>query len=551
MAISQLNTVFAKHHRIIFGVFSIIIIIAFTDFLTPGTGIIDAFRGTGAGQAAGEVFGRKISYAELNDQMRLDMLTLQFLQGRQVDSSMREMLETESLCNLGYLEAARRADIAVSNDEVKNMLRVLFAGQDGKFSLQIYKNFVTNILPQQGFTEEDLTAAIKQYLTINKLQELQSASVTVTPGDLQMIFNMQNEEFEVIACEINAKDFNKSVKVDAKALDAFFQSRRNQYVIPAQLQALAVEYPYNKYRSAAIKLVKDPQLKAFYEQNKQLFATVKDGKMIIPELDKVKDQVRSSAIAAAARQMAVEEAQKFSVAAYEELNKVPAEKRLATFKKLLADKKLNAKATGKFTSDSKTAGTIAEGALVKELLSVMDMPLTNAVAGSNAAYVAFATEFVPSRNAEFKEVQAQVTADFINAESYKAAEMRAAEIAAKLNAIQPSARVARAEAMQSPKFKAVGKFTIMSGSPELGFAAVEVLNLQPGEIAKPFRKATGVQLLMLKSRKNSNKEFKTDPMLEMMCRQYKTSIQMMAFRTYIGNNCKKYAQSAENQAVAE
>ena len=57
MAISQLNTIFAKHHRIIFSIFSVIIIIAFMDFLTPGTGFVDAFRNNGSRAAAGEIFG--------------------------------------------------------------------------------------------------------------------------------------------------------------------------------------------------------------------------------------------------------------------------------------------------------------------------------------------------------------------------------------------------------------------------------------------------------------------------------------------------------------
>lgn len=553
MAISKLNTVFAKHHRIIFGVFSVIIIIAFTDFLTPGTGIIDAFRGNGRSQAVGEIFGKKVSYSELSDQVRMDMLIFQVFMNTPINQSMREALENQSFYNLAALAAARQAKITVSDEEVGKFLRNYFRNEAGKFNMEAYQNFVNNFLANEGYNEEDLQNAARQYLTLAKFRESQAAAVVVTPDEVKNFYNMLNEEFEVLKGEFKTADFTKSVKVDDKALQAYFEANRSKYIIPARVQALVVEYPYNKYRSQAIKNVKDAQVKAFYEQNKQLFSAVKDGKVVEQEFEKVKNQVRSSAIAAAARDMAVNEAQKFGVDAYEKVGNVPAEQRLATFRKLLAAGKLTAKDTGLFSADSKVAGKIKEEALVSELAGVFaDVPISNAVPGKEAAYVGYVIKLIPSRNAELKEVRAQVTADFIQIEAAKAARKYADDLVAKFNAMPAGDRIAKAKALAEPfKFKPVKKFNLMSGSPELGFAAGAVTRLMAGDLSEPVQTPAATQLLLLVARKAPAKAYTADPMLEGMYRNFKSQMQQMEYENYLNSNCKKYAQSAEAQAVAE
>ena len=64
MIIKKLNAVFHKHSRILFGAFTLLIIVAFTDFLTPGNtgGCTNA-----ADSAAGTAFGKKVTYKELSD----------------------------------------------------------------------------------------------------------------------------------------------------------------------------------------------------------------------------------------------------------------------------------------------------------------------------------------------------------------------------------------------------------------------------------------------------------------------------------------------------
>ena len=215
--------------------------------------------------------------------------------------------------------------------------------------------------------------------------------------------------------------------------------------------------------------------------------------------------------------------------------------------------KLQAKDTGLFTADSQTAGTVKEAALVSELAGVFaDVPISNAVPGKDAAYIGYVVKLIPSRNAELKEVRAQVTADFIQSEAAKAARKYADELVAKYSTLAAKDRIAQAKALAEPfKFKPVKKFTLMNGSPELGFASGSVASLQIGEMTEPMQSPAGIQLLMLVGRKAPAKAYTADPMIENMCRSYKSQLQQMEYRNYLFSNCKKYAQSAEAQAVAE
>ena len=108
-----------------------------------------------------------------------------------------------------------------------------------------------------------------------------------------------------------------------------------------------------------------------------------------------------------------------------------------------------------------------------------------------------------------------------------------------------------AEAFLGNLCKAVPKFSLMAGSAELGQAAGVVPQLMPGELSDPMQTAAGTQVLLLVARKAPAKAYTADPMMEGMYRNYKSQMQQMEYSFYLQSNCKKYAQSAEAQAVAE
>ncbi len=555
MAIARMNSFFARHHRVIFGVITIIIIVAFTDFLTPGTGIVEAFRGNGRAQSAGEIFGSRVGYMELGEQTRLDMLSAQVFMGIPLNASMREQLEAQAFYTLANLEAAAKAGLQVSDEEVGRFLRLFFRDEAGKFNADAYRNFVENYLAAEGFAEADLNTAARQYLLLAKLQDGQRAAVVVTPGEVELFYNMLHEEFEVLSGDFSAADFAKSVKVEPAELTAFFQANRGKYVIPAQLEALVVEFPYDQFRSEAIKSVNDAAIKAFYDKNPALFSKVENGKVEVKPFAAVKNEARSLAIANTARDLAAAKAQQFGATVYEAVGNAPVEQRKAVFVKLAGAAKLAPKTTGRFAADSKAAGTVAEPALVTELAGVfVDVPVSNAVPGEKAAYIGYVTEFVPSREAELNEMQKRITADFVREKSLAAARERAVEVAQALKALPAAGRIARVQGMTAPRFKALKKFTPMTGSKELpGYVAAVVGGLLPGEVSDAIPTGDGARVLMVLHRTLPAKPQAADAALESMVRNYKLALAQSEYQAWLAANCVRYAQpqDAQPQTVAE
>ena len=89
MIIKKLNTVFHKHSRVLFGAFTLIIIVSFLGFLTPGQfGCGDMQLGT---PAAGEAYGQKVSIDDLREtQRRLSIFSEAFM-GQRAEADLEQV----------------------------------------------------------------------------------------------------------------------------------------------------------------------------------------------------------------------------------------------------------------------------------------------------------------------------------------------------------------------------------------------------------------------------------------------------------------------------
>ena len=76
MIIKKINTMFHKHSRWLFGAFTIVIIVSFMGFLTPGQFGLDMFSDP-ANTRVGTAFGEPVTYGDLiTEAERLQSLSL-------------------------------------------------------------------------------------------------------------------------------------------------------------------------------------------------------------------------------------------------------------------------------------------------------------------------------------------------------------------------------------------------------------------------------------------------------------------------------------------
>ncbi|MCK4982086.1 MAG: hypothetical protein KAS17_04130, partial [Victivallaceae bacterium] len=74
MVIRKLNSVFARHGRIIFGVITVIIIISFMGFMQPGSSFSSLFSRWGKKNVYGEVFGETVSRNDIIEKADRDLI---------------------------------------------------------------------------------------------------------------------------------------------------------------------------------------------------------------------------------------------------------------------------------------------------------------------------------------------------------------------------------------------------------------------------------------------------------------------------------------------
>jgi flagellar biosynthesis GTPase FlhF len=151
--------------------------------------------------------------------------------------------------------------------------------------------------------------------------------------------------------------------------------------------------------------------------------------------------------------IANKKADEFSREVYDKIkDQTDAAKIFAAF---AAEKQLKAEATGVFSADAAKAGKFGSAFLVRNLAAIAasgDIWLSNVIADQDGFYVGFLTEYIPERQAEYKEVKDKVRADFIQSEAAKLAQKRAEAIIADLKKVSGKNRIARAKAATKEKF---------------------------------------------------------------------------------------------------
>lgn len=561
MAISKLNTIFTKHHRIIFGVFAVLIILAFVlaDWIGGGGSLFGSK--SPADQNAAVVLGKSFTEQDLYDRQRQLYLTV-----GQVNNDLVQQ-QTLQMAALDVL--AERNRIAVSEEEVNKTIVEMFQDKDGKFQEEIYRRFIDKNLKQQGFTEDDFVAAIRQNLVRQKLLEVIAGNVVVTDDECRNFYNLMNHRIESVSCTIKIDDYKKQIKVDEKALQQFFAANRKNYVIPAKLSAEVVKFSYEDF-AKDVKIT-DDEAKKFYDANKAYLQPVKgkDGKDVMPTFEQVKAKVTDTLKNQKAVELAHAAAGNFSRDAYDQVKDQT--DALKIFKSFVAGKNLKTVATGKFSADSAKAGTINSSVLVQKLAAVAatDVKLSEVIEDNGVFYVGFLTEYIPARQAEYKEVTSQVRDAYIAAEAGKLALKRAEEIIADLQKLAPAARKAQAE----KKYKFTAKPAISLQQLEgmkmqvaflvqnnISPAYVQsflaeiakqqmLFDLKAGDITSALPNMEGFEVTLVTARKGAEKPYTPSEEFTKMVKQSKANQALTAMLDYCNTNTQVMVKNNEQEAA--
>lgn len=437
MVIRRMNTVLVKHNKILFGIFSFIIIISFVWFFTPG---LDGSMFFGQNPSAptavvGTVFGQKIRVKDFQEAMRERILILTAMTGRD-SSQYREYISQSLFEEMAREIAAKKLGVTVTNAELEEFIKnnfALFKGQDGKFELSLYKKFAENVLEPDGYTLAQFEGFVRKMLAAEKLTKMFADGVIVTPGELDMIAELQLEKFNARKVTFPFASFKPAVQPKEDEVLAFYKANQKLFMTAPTLKADIVRFAYTVPHITP----SEPTVQAYYKAHESEF--INDGK--VQPLAQVRGKIVDAIRVETGKRLAVEAAKTFRDKIYDAVSTDSVETakgQLDLFASIAAKDKLQIIKTDWFTPDTKEIkGIGAEPALVEALFKTNPTHtplLRTSLVGENGVYVAASTAFQPSRVADFADVKGKAQELLLAEKSRQAAKEVANDFAHKVMA---------------------------------------------------------------------------------------------------------------------
>lgn len=515
MLIRKINSGLMKHSRWLFGVFTVVIIVSFVGFLTPTSSVFGLFNRNGA-DSVGTVYGENVGVETIQEHAKKLNTMMQL-----VNPYLAQDLPVEVVFqNYAMMRYAEKHGIVATDSDVASAIRHLPAFQkNGKFDRASYDGTLKALYKNRGITGEDVSEALRLFIIGNKVRENLFSNLVGSDNEVRAFYELNNQRFDYRKMNFKAADFKKLVKVGGEDLKKFLIENPDRYVMPAQFDALVVEFPYAAYEAEAVKLAKPGDARAYYEEHPEDFLkkAAEPGKPAdVAPFEQVAAKAGKLALEASARNLAARAAQKFAKDIYEQVESSDAGDKVKLFEAVLKQRKLSAGATGFFDSESGKAGKYDEPALAEQIFGAGSVgSVTNAVYGKKAALVGFITGVREARAKTVDECARELKEDFVASESFKMAEKTAAEFfAAVSNAPAQERAKLFAAAAAGAKLETVKDmilpFDECAGDPEKS----AVRELKVGGCSAPIAFPDGVTVIFLeKIAPADGKDFEKNPMV--------------------------------------
>ena len=547
MVIRKMNTVFARHGRLIFGVITVIIVVSFMGILRPG-GLGEMFSNWGSKNAYGEIFGETVSRNDIIEKADRDLIIgdLMFNAGLN-NSQAAYKVQANAFSKLCLLAAAKRRGITASNKEITDFIigRAKFRNsKTQKFDNKLYGKYIDGELKSNGFSADELDLAVREHLINTKLLSELQDSVVVTDDEVKDLYRQWNENYYTSYAVFDKEQYLKKIKVSNAEAKNFFNaySLNEKEYMPGKTKALLVEFKYNTadIQKLVAKELSPKAIKDFYDKNKKLFMNKKKA---VP-FAKAKAKAKKILASRYAKKFASQKALKFAEAAYDAVGDAVEEKQRKAFDEVLNQFKYKAVQSNWFKDDANKIGSINERILVKELSALREVPISNHVICQNAAYVAFITERIMPQLAKFEEVKAKVTSKLKDQKALNMARSQARELVAKLQKMDKAKRLQAVRTSKTPKFKSAKAFSRMKPpSMMYGNAISKVaVILRNGEISPAQNTFNGAVVVLLRKRVLPAMKGFTEKqkMLSNIYKRQKTSVAQASFSTWLQTKCNQF-----------
>ncbi|HEV2382968.1 MAG TPA: peptidyl-prolyl cis-trans isomerase [Terriglobia bacterium] len=157
---------------------------------------------------------------------------------------------------------AQRLGLQVTDQELGDAIRTQFSNNGSFIGADQYQRFVES---QTGMTVAQYESQMRQSLLTDKLKDVVTDAVQVSPDDVHREFVQRNEKAKIEYVLFKSTDFTKDVKVTPENLQAYFAANRDRYKQPEQRSIRYVLIDIDHVRP--LVNVSDDELRSYYSSH--------------------------------------------------------------------------------------------------------------------------------------------------------------------------------------------------------------------------------------------------------------------------------------------
>lgn len=413
--ITWIQTVLQKHHKIVFGVLLVAIIIAFVFTIGSVPFFGDSYSRGGSVEKK-EFCGYNlrdegtVSYFQTHAYYEIILDGARLQNNRQVEMMMfRQMYLTRLAKDMGLRQVTQKE----LDEYIRS--RPVFQLQDGAFNEAAWEQFKKERLSSGRMRAEDLTAILSQNALVNKMSSLLGGPGYVLLSQIEREYKLINSKFDYAVAELSYKDFKPEIKLDAKAVEDFFNKNMEAYRIGEGAMVETIFLPMKDYAS----LVKNPteaELRVFFTTNSQRYATSKDGKFSLPKFEEVKQKVQADFLLESAQNKARQAGEDVALKIYDSGAKINS----AELKKVLADMKITTKKVGAIRmTDEKLPEGIPSAVAAQAMRLDADRFYSDPIPTDEGVWIVMISKKLNSYLPTFAQVKAKVEKNYLESQKRK------------------------------------------------------------------------------------------------------------------------------------
>ncbi len=420
------------------------------------------------------------------------------------------------------LQLVRDLGLTASDEEVISSLASQpFFQTEGKYDPEKYDTFVNRDLVgllQGRISKDQFETHIREEISIGKLRQMMSQTVLVPPRDMQMAYQLLNDEYNADYFLVTEDLVADSVEVSEEDVRAYFDNSPEAFQRPEKLVVKYVKMGYDDFTDDAE--VSQDRIDTYYQENLENYQVMDTNEVTVTAssdtnaptedaglaitytpVEDVKDEIVATLKLQEARTRAIQRANDFVYTLTpDQFGRAP------SFEDTATDMELPIVETPPFSEFDPIEGIESGLAEVKgQALRLYPNPeeyFSNPVESDNAVYVLALVDRIPPAIPEFEEVRDEVEpiarrSAISDAVSAKAGAVKAA-IAESENPTESLSEILTTHGLTATE---TGLFTAREGLADATLGREirqSVMMLNKGEVSDPIPTREGVLLVFLK-----------------------------------------------------